>query len=163
MMSSVWMIRSGLVTGARFSLGACLSWLLVEQDLSAGALLTIAAWGFIVCSLWVILWVAVCHGEELEDSRAQPRRSHGAGGEPSAAAREQLGAVRARHMPGPGRPFRPGQSGNRGGARAFPRKTWPLPDPCATARGRVGMGPAVSPIGTAMTARRTPRWHARWR
>ena len=29
-------------------------------------------------------------------------------------------------MPGRGRPFRPGQSGNPGGARAFPHKTWPL-------------------------------------
>jgi hypothetical protein len=78
MMSSVWMIRSGLVTGAQFSLGACLSWLLVEQDLSAGALLTSAGWGFIVWPLWVILWVAVCHGEELEDSRALASRE-GAG------------------------------------------------------------------------------------
>jgi hypothetical protein len=29
-------------------------------------------------------------------------------------------------MPGRGRPLRPGQSGNPGGARAFPHKTWPL-------------------------------------
>jgi hypothetical protein len=29
-------------------------------------------------------------------------------------------------MPGRGRPFRPGQSGNPGGARAFLHKTWPL-------------------------------------
>jgi hypothetical protein len=29
-------------------------------------------------------------------------------------------------MPGRGRSFRPGQSGNPGGARAFPHKTWPL-------------------------------------
>jgi hypothetical protein len=29
-------------------------------------------------------------------------------------------------MPGRGRPFRPGQSGNPGGARAFPHKSWPL-------------------------------------
>jgi hypothetical protein len=29
-------------------------------------------------------------------------------------------------MPGRGRPFRPGQSGNPGGARAFPHKAWPL-------------------------------------
>jgi hypothetical protein len=60
MMSSVWMIR--LVTGAIFSLGTCLLWLLVEQDLSAGALLTIAGGGFIVWPVWVILWIAVGHG-----------------------------------------------------------------------------------------------------
>jgi hypothetical protein len=29
-------------------------------------------------------------------------------------------------MPGRGRPFRPGQSGNPGGARAFPHKAWPI-------------------------------------
>jgi hypothetical protein len=29
-------------------------------------------------------------------------------------------------MPGRGRPFRPGQSGNPGGGRGFPHKTWPL-------------------------------------
>jgi hypothetical protein len=29
-------------------------------------------------------------------------------------------------MQGRGRPFRPGQSGNLGGARAFPYKTWAL-------------------------------------
>jgi hypothetical protein len=29
-------------------------------------------------------------------------------------------------MPGRGRPFRPGESGNPGGARAFPHKQWPL-------------------------------------
>jgi hypothetical protein len=56
----------------------------------------------------------------------QPERSEGAGREQSAAAREQprssQRAVYARSRS----PFRPGQSGNPGGARAFPHKTWPL-------------------------------------
>jgi hypothetical protein len=53
------------------------------------------------------------------------------------AAREQAGsnpellessqgAASGRCIPGRGRPFRQGQSGNPGGARAFPHKTWPL-------------------------------------
>jgi hypothetical protein len=36
------------------------------------------------------------------------------------------GAASGRCIPGGGRPFRQGQSGNPGGARAFPHKTWPL-------------------------------------
>jgi hypothetical protein len=46
MMSNVWMVRLGLVTGAIASLGAGLFWLLLEQDLSARALPAGAAWGF---------------------------------------------------------------------------------------------------------------------
>ena len=48
-----------------------------------------------------------------------------AGSNPQLPERSQ-GAARAPYMPGRGRPFRPGQSGNPGGARAFPHKTWPL-------------------------------------
>jgi hypothetical protein len=78
MMSNVWMMRLGLVTGAIASLGAGLFWLLLEQDLSARALPASAAWGFLVGLVWVFLWIVVSHGEALEDLRHHLRQS-GAG------------------------------------------------------------------------------------
>jgi hypothetical protein len=78
MMSNVWMMRLGLVTGAIASLGAGLFCLLLEQDLSARALPTSAAWGFLVWLVWVFLWIVVSHGEALEDLRHQLRQ-RGAG------------------------------------------------------------------------------------
>jgi hypothetical protein len=118
MMSSVWMIRPGLVTGAIFSLGACLLWLLIEQDLSAGALLRSAAWGFIAWPVYVILWVAVCHGEEFENSQALAS-AEGAGGDRAlytAAARSCARGDIGCRVPGPGyRRGRPGYFQLKGG------------------------------------------------
>jgi hypothetical protein len=110
-MSSVWMIRPGLVTGAIFSLGACLLWLLIEQDLSAGALLRSAAWGFIAWPVYVMLWVAVCHGEEFENSRALASAEGAAGTAPlyRAAARSCARGDIGCRVPGPG--YRRGRPG----------------------------------------------------
>jgi hypothetical protein len=56
-------------------------------------------------------------------AKAQPKEK--AEGHPQQPG-EQPRSSQVRDMPGRGRPFRPGQSGNPGGARAFPHKTWPL-------------------------------------
>jgi hypothetical protein len=74
MMSNVWMMRLGLVTGAIASLGAGLFWPMLEPDLSARALPTSAAWGFLVGLVWVCLWIVVSQGEALEDLRHHVRQ-----------------------------------------------------------------------------------------